>query len=395
VSRLKAVFRSTASVCALALLMLVALAAGTALGADQGPAGDVAKAVGPSGPVGPEKLSQGLVDGAAGNSGVDLDQLLAPLLTEPDPANGGGQQVAPTTSNTPSVDAQPAASAPKTKTPKRKIADARSSRSPGAAATRSAPQGRDVKTRPQQQPEVRDQATSSRAEKIARSNVHQPEERPASPSIVSKVINRIPAEYKIALAALGLLSVLFALVSLRERRRSRRVERQALVDALTALPNRQAFERRLAKEWRRAERYERSIGVLMLDLDDFKQINDGQGHAAGDRVLREAAALISGRIRSADMAARWGGDEFVVLCPETNATGLRVLARSLEDRLKHAGIASSAGFAERESGDLGPSDLLARADVSMYARKQRDRARPERRASTLVDARSSFASLSD
>ena len=154
-----------------------------------------------------------------------------------------------------------------------------------------------------------------------------------------------------------------------------------MIDSLTALPNRQAFERRLAKEWRRAERYERSVGVLMLDLDDFKQINDGQGHAAGDRALGEAAVLISGRIRSADMAARWGGDEFVVLCPETDAPGLKILARSLEDRLRHAGIASSAGYAEREPERpraVGPARPRRCLDVRAQAARSRTSRTPPR-----------------
>jgi diguanylate cyclase (GGDEF)-like protein len=394
VFRLKTVFRSAASACALALLMSVAGATGTVLGADQGQGGDVTKIVGEGMPVGPDQTPPGLLGGDPGSGGLDLEQIIPPLLTEPNP-DGGGHVTSPDESSPASATPAPAASTPK---PKRKaatgkIADARSNRSRSGRTRPKVSSARGQ--RAAREPKARYPTASGRARGSPGSGKPQSNTRYVSPSIVGRVINRIPTEYQVALVGLGLLSLLFAIVSLRERRRSRRVERQALVDALTALPNRQAFERRLAKEWRRAERYERDIGVLMLDLDDFKQINDGQGHAAGDQVLSEAAVLISGRIRSADMAARWGGDEFVVLCPETNSEGLKVLARSLEDRLRHAGIASSAGFAEREPGDLGPADVLARADVSMYARKQRERARPERRAVTLADARRSFASLSD
>jgi two-component system, cell cycle response regulator len=157
------------------------------------------------------------------------------------------------------------------------------------------------------------------------------------------------------------------------------VERAALVDSLTGLPNRAAFERRLAKEWRRSERYERPLGMLLIDLDDFKSVNDTQGHAAGDAVLREVAAAISGRIRVSDMAARLGGDEFVVLCPETPLPGLQTLASALEERLQQAAIKISVGFTEREPADEDPDAFVERADAAMYRRKQSTRTRKERR----------------
>jgi two-component system, cell cycle response regulator len=119
---------------------------------------------------------------------------------------------------------------------------------------------------------------------------------------------------------------------------------------------------------------------VMLDLDDFKEINDTQGHAAGDAVLREVAAAISGRVRTPDMAARLGGDEFVVLCCETPLEGVEALARSLEERLHQSSIKTSVGFTEREPSDKSPDDLVARADAAMYRRKQATRPRAERAA---------------
>ena len=204
---------------------------------------------------------------------------------------------------------------------------------------------------------------------------------PAAPnSFVGSVVDRIPPQYRWPVLVLACLAILFAFTSLRERRRSVRVERAALVDSLTGLPNRLAFERRLAKEWRRSERYDRPLGMLLIDLDDFKQVNDTQGHAAGDAVLREVAAAISGRIRVSDMAARLGGDEFVVICPETPAEGLKILAHSLEERLEEASIAISVGFTEREPADEDPEHFVERADAAMYRRKQSPRRPRERRA---------------
>jgi diguanylate cyclase (GGDEF)-like protein len=213
---------------------------------------------------------------------------------------------------------------------------------------------------------------------------------PEAPStFVDSVASRIPAQYRWPVLVLACLVVLFAFTSLRERRRSVRVERAAFVDSLTGLPNRPAFERRLAKEWRRSERYNRPLGMLLIDLDDFKHVNDTQGHAAGDAVLQEVAASISGRIRVSDMAARLGGDEFVVICPETPLEGLKVLARSLEECLSETAIATSIGYTEREPADEDPEHFVERADAAMYRRKQR--ARQQRKRGTPRVAAPSLA----
>jgi diguanylate cyclase (GGDEF)-like protein len=203
-------------------------------------------------------------------------------------------------------------------------------------------------------------------------------------SFVGSVVDRIPPQYRWPVVVLACLMVLFAYTSLRERRRSLRVEQAALIDSLTGLPNRPAFERRLAKEWRRSERYGRPLGMLLIDLDDFKQVNDTQGHAAGDDVLREVAAAISGRIRVSDMAARLGGDEFVVICPETPLEGLKVLARSLEERLQEASVATSIGYTEREPADEDPKHFVERADAAMYRHKQSARQDRKRRTPRLA-----------
>ena len=124
--------------------------------------------------------------------------------------------------------------------------------------------------------------------------------------------------------------------------------------------------------------------MLLIDLDNFKEVNDTQGHAAGDAVLREVAAAISGRIRVSDLAARLGGDEFVVICPETPLEGLKILARSLEERLGEASIATSIGFTEREPADADPEHFVERADAAMYRRKQSAPKHRERRAGRLA-----------
>jgi diguanylate cyclase (GGDEF)-like protein len=189
-------------------------------------------------------------------------------------------------------------------------------------------------------------------------------------SIATRIVDRVPPEYQSGLLALAAIAVLFGLLSLHESRRSRRAREDALVDSLTGLANREGFEQRIESEWRRALRYERDVGLLMLDLDGFKEINDTHGHMEGDRVLKEAAAAISGRIRETDFASRFGGDEFVVLCPETADHGLKTLADGLEETLRRHRIRASAGFSQREPSDSSPDDLIARADAAMYRRKR-------------------------
>ena len=192
-------------------------------------------------------------------------------------------------------------------------------------------------------------------------------------SFPAQVVERVPAAYRLSLMLLAAIASIFALVTLRERRRSERATQNSLSDPLTGLSNRLSFEQQLALEWKRAQRYEHSLGLLLIDLDDFKQVNDTRGHAAGDRVLREAAATISGRVRETDVAARIGGDEFVVICPETPQGGLEVLAHKLRQALAEHAIGASVGVAEREAHDVGPQDLLARADEAMYANKRGSR----------------------
>jgi len=189
-------------------------------------------------------------------------------------------------------------------------------------------------------------------------------------SIGTRIVDRVPAEYRRGLLALTAAAALFGLLSLYEARRSRRAREDALADSLTGLANREGLEQRLEAEWRRAVRYDRDLGLLLLDLDGFKEINDTQGHMAGDRILREAAAAISGRIRVTDFASRFGGDEFVVLCPETADGGLKALADGLEETLRRHRIRASAGFTQREPSDSSPHDLVARADAAMYRRKR-------------------------
>jgi diguanylate cyclase (GGDEF)-like protein/PAS domain S-box-containing protein len=154
---------------------------------------------------------------------------------------------------------------------------------------------------------------------------------------------------------------------------------QAVHDPLTGLANRTLFEERLRAVLSRDARTGDATGVLFLDLDGFKAVNDEHGHLVGDAVLRVVAARLSAAVRPADVVARLGGDEFVVLVEGATNTGIPALA----DRLRTAITASiivgdldlhigvSVGLALSEAGWMEPATLMARADRGMYAEKRR------------------------
>lgn len=187
-----------------------------------------------------------------------------------------------------------------------------------------------------------------------------------------------------SLAALWLLSYLASVIAGQQRRTRDAALRLSLVDPLTRLFNRNYFYAVMEREVQRAARTGRHFCLLMLDLDRLKPINDTYGHHAGDRVLREVADVIRLGIRSIDSAARYGGDEFIVLLPETDLAGAVVLAEKLRGNVAGLRI-TSGGATLRASVSVGvvsyPEDgpsgdaLLVRADEAMYASKHRGRDR--------------------
>jgi diguanylate cyclase (GGDEF)-like protein len=150
--------------------------------------------------------------------------------------------------------------------------------------------------------------------------------------------------------------------------------RLALVDPLTGLYNRRVAEERLAAEASRSQRYGHPLTVLALDLDKFKEINDTYGHLAGDQVLKEFAGRLSSAIRLSDIAARMGGDEFLVLLPECVISRVEVLlARLRPMEIDFGGqkipICFSAGWVGYEPGET-TEQFLERADRTLYADKR-------------------------
>lgn len=191
--------------------------------------------------------------------------------------------------------------------------------------------------------------------------------------VITRIVEYVPAWMRWALALLVFLLAIAGTMLLREMRRRRLAEEDAMFDALTGISNRKAFERRLDFEWRRAERYGRSLGLLLIDLDGFKQVNDVKGHAAGDQVLREVAERLDQRMRDTDMVARIGGDEFAVVCPETKACDLEGIRGQLAEFATQGltdSVGLSIGVAEFDASDKSMDDLIERADAAMYRVKR-------------------------
>ncbi|MEA1051287.1 sensor domain-containing diguanylate cyclase [Lamprobacter modestohalophilus] len=157
--------------------------------------------------------------------------------------------------------------------------------------------------------------------------------------------------------------------------KKRMLELMARTDDLTGLRNRRELSRLLEYEQRRAQRTATSVCLILLDLNGFKQVNDRCGHEAGDEVLRRFAHCLKESVRTTDVCGRWGGDEFLVICPDTDLDGAKDLLARLRTglaeapQLKHYPIGVAAGIATLSPGET-TSQWVIRADQAMYQEKR-------------------------
>jgi diguanylate cyclase (GGDEF)-like protein len=162
--------------------------------------------------------------------------------------------------------------------------------------------------------------------------------------------------------------------------RAAELHRLATIDGLTGLYNRRYAEQRLAAETARSRRYGHPLLVLALDLNDFKEINDTNGHAAGDLVLRQFAERLNAAVRISDVAARMGGDEFLAILPECPAEQIEAILKRLRPlevvyEGKKIAVTFSSGWVGYETGE-SIEQFLDRADRTLYVDKRSSKLAP-------------------
>jgi diguanylate cyclase (GGDEF)-like protein len=155
-----------------------------------------------------------------------------------------------------------------------------------------------------------------------------------------------------------------------------RTERSAVTDGLTGLFNHAHFTRALKREVQRAKRHNGKLALLMFDIDDFKKLNDTQGHLEGDRVLVKVAALIQEGMRDIDIASRYGGEEFAAILPDTAAAGGLLVAERIRGRIddqfrrsRGGRVTVSGGLATFPEDATDAETLIRRADEGLYRSK--------------------------
>ncbi|WP_294030506.1 diguanylate cyclase, partial [Thiolapillus sp.] len=201
---------------------------------------------------------------------------------------------------------------------------------------------------------------------------------PAKPEKLVTVPSFVPAVFFIAVLLTLILGHQAKKMELQSINRALSI--QASIDSLTGIYNRQKFESLLKDELDKFGRYHHPLSVIMFDVDDFKSINDQQGHLVGDQILREISAVIKRGLRNSDVFARWGGEEFIILLPGTDRSGAYRLAEKLRALLESSRfshdrrVTASFGVTELLEGDE-PENLVRRADLAMLIAKEQGKNR--------------------
>ncbi len=150
----------------------------------------------------------------------------------------------------------------------------------------------------------------------------------------------------------------------------------AHTDPLTNLANRRSIDDHMKSEFSRSVRHKSSFALILFDIDNFKDINDRYGHPLGDKVLTTIAGLTNDRLRISDLAGRWGGEEFLVICPETELEGAATLAENIRQTIENyefpdvGKVTCSFGVSSCKRTDKYPAETLKRADKLLYEAKE-------------------------
>jgi diguanylate cyclase (GGDEF)-like protein len=203
---------------------------------------------------------------------------------------------------------------------------------------------------------------------------------------VTRALGRDPGLRVAAIDFLSNVKKLLANPAIVESSHLEETRLSAATDPLTHLYNRRHFERALALEVRRSHRYTLQLSLLMLDLDGFKRVNDLHGHLFGDLVLKRVGRVLRRAVRDADTPCRYGGEEFVVILPETDRLGAHAVAERIRRQVrrgfaerpvrgKRVEVRLSGGIASFPQDGEEPAVLIARADQALYLAKRQGRDR--------------------
>jgi diguanylate cyclase (GGDEF)-like protein len=189
------------------------------------------------------------------------------------------------------------------------------------------------------------------------------------------------AEIGISVDAL-LLSIALAEYIRRTQREKVQAQQLARIDMLTSLNNRRAFAEISMPLWHNAVRHQQKLCVILLDIDKFKNINDNYGHTAGDKVLQKVASVLNTIVREGDVLARWGGEEFAIMLPQTSLAQAFNMAERIRENISDLQILHdnavikttvSIGVAERDDNTDSIDKLFTVADVKLYQAKESGR----------------------
>ena len=180
---------------------------------------------------------------------------------------------------------------------------------------------------------------------------------------------------------LGLLSILssFAAMSIDHARLHANTRKMAFTDGLTGLYNHRHFQEQMEREISRAGRYDESFSLLMLDIDDFKKLNDAHGHVFGDKVLKKLSEILKSSIRDSDTAARYGGEEFAVILPKVERQHAFVMAQRIRKQIKaktagmmrgKGSLTVSLGISSYPADAKARLELIRKADKALYEAKR-------------------------
>ena len=306
----------------------------------------------------------------------------------PTPPPGGSTGTPPTTTGTPSSEPAPGSGS----VPASEQASAGSSAGTGGGGNRGDGNRGDGGGDGDERQVARGATAAISATDASSGKPGKSDQQEGGTTVLERFINVIPAGVKIALGVLAALFLIAAAMAARSRRQLAAARQRAVTDGLTGVPNRRHVDEVIERLLADSRRTKRPLSAILFDLDRFKAINDTHGHAVGDQVLRATADAVRELLRGGDHVARFGGEEFVVLLPETSGADALLVAEKMRttiagielDALEGGFFTASFGVAAYPDDGASSDELFSAADEALYRAKEGGRNRVERPSAPLV-----------